>query len=42
LKVPTIPARCVPVVPGGEVRALDGMLLGDCGALLLALGEDGL
>jgi hypothetical protein len=40
--VPTVPICWVPVVPGGSVRASEGKLLGDEGALTPALGEGGL
>lgn len=40
--VPIVPICWVPVVPGGRVRAPMGRLFGDCGRLLLELGEGGL
>ncbi len=40
--VPIVPVRPLPVVPGGRVRAPKGTLSGDCGTLLLELGEGGL
>lgn len=40
--VPIVPICWVPVVPGGRVRAPMGTLFGDCGRLLLELGEGGL
>ncbi len=40
--VSIVPVRPLPVVPGGRVRAPKSTLSGDCGTLLLELGEGGL